>query len=95
MSAYLIVQLNVTDPETFAEYKKQVEPTIDAFGGEYVIRGGTQEVLEGDWPFARTVVIKFPSMEKVKAWHASDMYKGPMALRQSASVANALIVEGL
>ncbi|MDA1090962.1 MAG: DUF1330 domain-containing protein [Proteobacteria bacterium] len=95
MAAYVIVQIEVTDPEAFAVYRAQVPPTIEPYGGEYVVRGGDQDVLEGDWPHPRTVILKFPSMDQAKAWHASAAYEGPKALRQSAATANMIVVEGL
>ncbi len=95
MSAYVIVQIEVTDPETFEAYRAQVPPTLETYGGEYVVRGGEQEVLEGDWPYPRTVVLKFPSVEQAKAWHASAEYEGPKALRLSATKGNMLVVDGL
>ena len=95
MAAYVIVQIEVTDPETFAAYRQQVPAVIEQYGGEYVVRGGDQEVLEGDWPQPRTVVLKFPSMDQAKAWHASAEYEGPKTLRQSASKGNMIVVEGI
>ncbi len=95
MTAYVIVQIEVTDPETFETYRAQVPPTIERFGGEYLVRGGDQAVLEGDWAFLRTVILKFPSMDQAKAWHASAEYEGPKALRQSASKGNMIVVEGV
>ncbi len=95
MTAYVIVQIEVTDPEIFEAYRAQVPSTLEAYGGEYVVRGGEQDVLEGDWLYPRTVVLKFPSVEQAKAWHASAEYEGPKALRQSASKGNMLVVEGL
>ena len=95
MPAFIIVQDDVTDPEAFATYRDQVPPTLEPFGGKYMVRGGEQDVLEGDWAAARTVVLKFPSVERAKAWHASDIYEGPKALRQSAAKTNMLVIEGL
>ncbi len=95
MTAYIIVQVEVTDPDTFEAYRAQVPPTLEAHGGEYLVRGGVQEVLEGDWDHPRTVVLEFPSMDQAKAWHASVEYEGPKALRQSAAKTNMIVVEGL
>ena len=95
MPAFIIVQVDVTDPEAFATYRDQVPPTLESFGGEYMVRGGEQDVLEGDWAAARTVVLRFTSVERAKAWHASDIYEGPKALRQSAAKTNMLVIEGL
>ncbi len=95
MAAYVIVLIEVSDPETFEAYRAQVPPTLEAYGGEYVVRGGEQEVLEGDWPYPRTVILKFPSVEQAKAWHASAEYESPKALRQSAAKGNMLVVDGV
>jgi len=95
MAAYVIVQIEVTDPETFETYRQQVPAIIERHGGEYLVRGGAMEVLEGDWPLPRVVVLKFPSMDQAKAWHASAEYEGPKALRQSASKGNMIVVEGV
>jgi len=94
MSAYIIVQVEVTDPETYKTYAAQVVPILEKYDGEFVVRGGDMEVLEGDWPYPRVVVIKFPSVEQAKAWHTSAEYEGPMALRKSASKGNMIVVEG-
>ena len=94
MSAYIIVQVEVTDAEIYETYRKQVPSTLEAFGGEFIVRGGNMEVLEGDWPMPRCVVLRFPDMEKARAWHASDAYAGPKAIRQTASRANSIVIEG-
>ena len=95
MTAYVIVQIEVTDPETFETYRAQVPATLEKYGGEFIVRGGAMEVLEGDWPWSRMVILKFPDREAAKAWHASAEYEGPKALRQSASKGNMIVVEGV
>ncbi|MEK9752107.1 MAG: DUF1330 domain-containing protein [Rhodospirillaceae bacterium] len=95
MAAYIVVQVDVTDPDTYDTYRKQVAPTIEAFGGEFVVRGGSMEVLEGEWPYARCVVLKFKDAETAKAWHSSDAYAPLLKLRQSASKGNMIVVDGV
>ena len=95
MSAYIIVQVEVTDAEVYETYRKQVPPTLEAFDGEFLVRGGNMEILEGDWPMPRCVILRFPNMEKAKAWHASAGYAGPKAIRQTASRANSIVIEGV
>lgn len=95
MSAYVVVQVEVKDPKTFETYRAQVPDTLKPFGGEFVVRGGKMEVLEGEWPMPRCVVICFPDLEKAKAWHASAVYDGPKKLRQSCARTNMIVVEGL
>lgn len=92
---YVIAQINVTDPVTYPDYVKLVQPTIDAFGGEFIVRGGRSESYEGTPPGDRNVVIRFPSYEKAREWYHSDLYAEAKALRQSASTSVQTIVEGL
>ena len=95
MPGYIIAQVDITDPEIFEIYRSQVPATLKPFGGEFVIRGGAMEELEGEWPTPRGVVIQFPSGEQAKAWWASEEYEGPKTLRQSASHTNMIVVEGV
>lgn len=94
MTAYVIAQVNVTDPEEFEAYRAQVPATLALYDGEYIVRGGEIEALEGDLAYPRVVVIKFPSMERAKAWHSSVEYAGPLALRQASSESRLMVVEG-
>jgi uncharacterized protein (DUF1330 family) len=93
--AYVIVQVDVQDPEKFEEYRALVPATIAQYGGEYLVRGGRFEKLEGDEPLGRMVVLRFPSYEQAKAWYTSEEYAGPMAIRHAASRANSILVEGV
>jgi len=68
MSAYVIVEVNVTDAKLYDEYKKLVPATVEKYGGRFAVRGGTVESKEGGWAPARMVVLEFPSMEKARAW---------------------------
>ncbi|MDP6895525.1 MAG: DUF1330 domain-containing protein [Rhodospirillales bacterium] len=95
MAAYVIVQVTVSDEEAYAQYREQVPATIAKYGGEYLVRGGDMEILEGEWPAPRCVVLKFKDMGSAKAWHGSEDYKGPMALRHKAAHTNAVLVDGI
>ena len=95
MAAYLIVEIEVTDPVGYEEYKKQAAATIVAQGGKYIVRGGKTEVLEGDWQPKRLVLLEFPSMERAKAWLHSEEYREPRKLRQRTAKTNMILVEGM
>lgn len=92
---YVIVQVDVQDAEKFEEYRAQVPATIEQYGGEYLVRGGKFEKLEGAEPLGRMVALRFPSYEQAKAWYDSEEYKGPKAMRHASSRANAILVEGV
>ena len=74
MSAYIVVQVEVTEPAGYDEYKKMVPSSLAAYGGKFVVRGGACETLEGSWRPKRLVVLEFPSVAKAKQWWASNEY---------------------
>jgi uncharacterized protein (DUF1330 family) len=94
MAGYIIAEVQVTDPERYEEYRRQVEGTIAAYGGKYLVRGGNAEALEGDQPRGRLVVLEFSSFEQAKAWYDSSEYAGPKALRQATSTGRVILVDG-
>ena len=95
MPAYVIADVEVTNPELFEEYRKLVPATVEAFGGKYIVRGGDSEVVEGDWTPSRTVIIEFENFEQAKAWHSSEMYAGPKQMRIDSTNSSVIIVDGL
>ena len=95
MSAYVIVQIQVHDPVRYEDYKQMAAPTIAAFGGRYIVRGGATQVLEGAWEPGRLVVLEFPSAERARAWWSSALYAPAKRLRQETSTTEMLLVEGL
>ena len=95
MSGYFIIQINVTNTENYKEYIEKVTPIVKKFGGEYIVRGGKSDNVEGNWPFQRTEVLKFPTYDMVKKWHNSDEYKPIRKIREDNSECNAIIIEGL
>jgi uncharacterized protein (DUF1330 family) len=94
MPAYVIVQIKIHDPETYERYKILAPPSIAAYGGRYIVRGGQTVTLEGTWEPPRLVVLEFPDLEKARAWWASPEYAEAKALRQSVSDADMIAVEG-
>jgi uncharacterized protein (DUF1330 family) len=94
MPAYLIADVSVENQDVYAEYRRQVLPLIEKYGGRFIVRGGAHETLEGSWRPARLVVIEFPSMAVLKDWYGSPEYKKLIALRQTASRGSLLAVEG-
>ena len=95
MSAYVVVQIEVTDPVKYEEYKKVVSPTIESYGGRYLVRGGTTETLEGDWNPGRFVILEFPDSEKARAWWSSEEYRIPKGIRHSAARSSLIVADGL
>lgn len=93
-AGYLIGDIEVTDPDTYAKYAAGVPDTVAAYGGIYLVRGVSGEVLEGSWTPKRLVVLEFESMERAKAWYNSPEYADLKKIRQSASKGNLIFADG-
>ena len=94
MAAYIIADIDVTDPAGFEEYRQQVAPMIARWGGKYLVRGGPMEKVEGDWTPKRLVVLEFESLERAKEFYCSEEYRPVMEIRHKTAVSNLVIVEG-
>jgi uncharacterized protein (DUF1330 family) len=95
MPAYIIADIEITDPATFEEYRKGVPATIAAYGGRYIARGGALESLEGGWSPKRMVILEFPSMAQAKAWYGSTEYRDLLQMRLRCTKSRTVLVEGL
>jgi uncharacterized protein (DUF1330 family) len=95
MAAYVIAQVEITDPQAFERYRAEVPATLTAFGGRFIVRGGASEMLEGDWQPKRLVIIEFPDRATAKAWWSSQAYAAPKALRQRSAHTELIIIDGV
>ena len=94
MPAYVVVDITVRDAATSERYKQLAPPSIAAYGGRYLVRGGATTVLEGGWQPTRIVILEFPTPERARAWWSSAEYAAAKALRQQCAETDMLLVEG-
>ena len=92
---YVIVDLEVTDRQRFAEYVQGHRASVERFGGRFLVRGGNPEPLEGDWEPGRVVVQRWPNVEAFRRWYDSEEYRPWKELRQRSASANVVLVEGI
>lgn len=95
MAAYVIVNVNVADPDRYEDYKRMVPPSLAAYGGRFAVRGGKVDVREGNWRPKRIVILEFPDAEQARAWYDSPEYSEAKKLRHATSTADLIIVEGV
>jgi uncharacterized protein (DUF1330 family) len=95
MPAYVAVEIDIHDPATYERYKELAPPSISAYGGRYIARGGKTETLEGGWKPARFVLLEFPTAERARAWWGSPEYAEAKRLRQASATTDMILVEGL
>ncbi len=94
MAAYVLAEVEITNPEGYKAYTAVVPATITQYGGKFLVRGDAAPALEGDWPQRRRVIIEFPSKEQALKWWNSPEYEKPMALRRANSNGRLLLLEG-
>ncbi len=95
MAAYLIANVEVTDPVAYEEYRRLAPAAIAAHGGRYLARGGATAVLEGEVAAHRLVILEFPDMARLKAFYQSAEYQPLVAMRQRAARSSFVAVEGV
>jgi uncharacterized protein (DUF1330 family) len=94
MAAYVIGDIEVTDPEAFQEYRNRVGVTVEQYGGKFVVRGGRVNPKEGDWQPRLVVMLELPTLEQAERWYSSPEYKPLIAIREKAARTQLLIAEG-
>jgi uncharacterized protein (DUF1330 family) len=94
MRAYVLAEIEITNPDGYKAYTANVVPTIEKYGGRFLVRGGAVHALEGDWPERRRVIIEFPSLEAAQQWWDSPEYAKPKSLRRANSKGRLLLLEG-
>ena len=95
-AAYLIVDMQITDLAQYQRYMAEAPAAVKAAGGEYLVRGGQFEVLEGQWQPARVAMLRFPSYEQAKAFCDGEQYRQARTRREGATAYfNMILVEGV
>jgi uncharacterized protein (DUF1330 family) len=93
--AFVIVQIVVNDVEGYRQYGSANHlEFFEKFSGKLIAADDDVEIVEGTWPYTRTVLIEFASKELARAWYESDEYQGVVGLRHGAATSNLVIVSG-
>lgn len=95
MKGYVIGEVAVNNPAAYEEYRRQVLATIEKHGGRFLVRGGKVEGLEGAALAGRIVILEFPSFDQAASWYRSAEYAPLIRMRQGASTARLILVEGV
>ena len=94
--AYGIAHVTLTNAEQFVtEYGSKVKATVDAFGGQFLVRGGEVSYREGEPVGDVDVVIEFPDRATAIAWEESEQYQSILPGRTNNSVGKVVIVDGV
>ena len=95
-AAYIVVEMKISDSEQYKQYMTPAAAAVAAAGGEYLVRGGKLETLEGDWQPVRMAMLRFPSFEQAKVFYDGELYTQARAGRAGATeYFNMVLVEGV
>ena len=92
MAAYFLVNVDVTNPEGYEEYRRMAGVTIGQYGGKFLVRGGAAEALEGTTVPKRVVLLQFDTVEQARAWYNSPEYTEAIKVRQANSMTEMFIM---
>jgi len=94
MPAYVIALLVIKDREGYNEYRAGVHEILAKYNGEILVSNEDFEVIEGEWPYTKTVVIRFPSVEEAKRWYKAPEYQEVTQYRFRSTKTNLILIEG-
>ena len=93
--AFVIVDIEVTNPDEYKKYIEQITPSVLARNGRYVVRGGKPETLDGEWQSERIVIMEFSSRESAKEWlNAPELQHIHTMRRKNSSKCNMIVCDG-
>ena len=95
MAAYVLIDVEITDQDAFAELRERTPQVVEAHGGTFLVRGGAADVVQGDWVPHRLVLLAFDSVERARAWWNSPEHIELRAQLDRCSKATTTIVEGV
>ena len=90
---YWIGRVDVNDDEGYKPYAAANPAIFKRYGARYVVRGGKFESKEGT-ARSRNVVIEFPSYQAALDCYNSPEYQANIKIRQTAAVAEIIVIEG-
>ncbi len=95
MAGYVIIDVEITDQATFAQYAERIVGVVEAQGGRYLVRGGAAEGITGGWTPGRVVVMEFDSLDAARGFIYSDGYRELEDIRLAGCNTSMIIVEGV
>ncbi len=94
MSYFFIAQIKINDSSEYQKYVDKVSEVFNKFNGEYLAVDDSPSVLEGEWDYTRTVLIKFKSRSDFEAWYNSEEYQTILKYRLKAANCDTVLIKG-
>jgi uncharacterized protein (DUF1330 family) len=75
MPAYIVADIEWSDPSKIGVYSQVAYPTLVAAGGKILAATSQAEVIEGEWRPSILIIIQFPTAEDARKWLDSPEYR--------------------
>jgi uncharacterized protein (DUF1330 family) len=95
MIHYFVAQIKIHNHEEYEKYLEKFDVIFSRYKGEYLAIDESPSLLEGDWDYTKSVLIKFNSKKDFKDWYYSDDYQKILKYRLNASKSDTILIEGV
>jgi uncharacterized protein (DUF1330 family) len=95
MIHYFVAQIKINNPDEYEKYLERFDDIFSQYKGEYLAIDESPTLLEGDWNYTKSVLIKFNSQQDFEDWYYSDDYQLILKHRLKASKCDTILIEGL
>lgn len=95
MACYFSAQIRINDPEEYEKYLENFDEIFSGYKGEYLAIDENPVVLEGEWKYTKSVLVRFNSRKEFEEWYYSDDYQKILKHRLKASECDTILLEGL
>jgi uncharacterized protein (DUF1330 family) len=95
MSCYFVAQIRIHDQKEYENYLENVDEIFSKYKGEYLAVDENPTLLEGNWNYTKSVLIKFKNKQEFQEWYYSEEYQSILKYRLSASDCDSILIDGL
>lgn len=95
MAYYFVAHIKITDEKTYQKYIERAEEVFKKYNGKYLSVDNSPLILEGEWDYTRSVLIKFDTKKDFENWYHSDEYQDILKHRITGAHCDTILVEGL
>jgi uncharacterized protein (DUF1330 family) len=95
MSMYFVAQIKIHNYQEYEKYLEKFDDIFSCFKGEYLAIDEAPALLEGEWDYTKSVLIKFNSKKDFEDWYYSAEYQKILKYRLNASKCDTILLEGV
>jgi uncharacterized protein (DUF1330 family) len=95
MTHYFVAQIKINDPAEYNKYLEHFDGIFSKYKGEYLAIDESPTLLEGNWDYTKSVLIKFNSKQDFEDWYYSEDYQKILKHRLASAKCDTILLEGL